>query len=490
MSRSLFCIEVSGQMTSFESEEWMSKVSVKVRMYRQGLGDCFLLTFTEGEKNCHLLIDCGVIQGTENAGEKMTEVAESIGEITNNRIDVVAVTHEHWDHVSGFTQAKEIFDEMEFGEVWAGWTENLSDPLAAELQNRHALKMQALQAAIEQMQSSRLVPLKEAIISLLDFSGGEEMLAAGGNTTNKAWRYVLEKGDNKYFYPETVASLPNIKGVRVYILGPPHDEKSLKKMTAPKTETYHLADGFSLEDAFFAAVLQASPHSPYSASADASCPFNAKFRVSVDSAKTDGFFKQNYGFAKNDRKDWRKIDEDWLTVAGELALYLDSYTNNTCLALAIELVESGKVLIFPGDAQFGNWRSWSPLVFQVKENGDRLTVTTKELFERTVFYKVGHHGSHNATMSESGLEMMKSPYLAAMIPVNREMAKKKNWKMPFEPLFTRLIEKTKGRVLLADENDLSKIEPDYTAKLTAKEKTAFEDSVNINPLFVEYTISD
>lgn len=469
----------------------MSKVSVKVRMYRQGLGDCFLLTFTENEKDCHLLIDCGVIQGTENAAAKMTQVAASIGEITNNRIDVVAVTHEHWDHVSGFIQAKEVFDEMEFGEVWAGWTENLSDPFAAELQNRHELKMQALQAAIGQMQSSRLAPLKEAIISLLDFSGGEEMFAAGGaNTTNKAWRYVLDKGDNKYFYPETVASLPNIEGVRVYILGPPRDEKLLKKMVAPKAETYHFADGFSLENAFFAAVLQGSPQNPFSASTDAGCPFNAKFHVSEDSAKTDDFFKQNYGFAKNDGQDWRKIDDDWLTVAGELALYLDSYTNNTCLALAIELVESGKVLIFPGDAQFGNWRSWSPLVFHVKENGEKQTVTTKELFERAVFYKVGHHGSHNATMSESGLELMKSLDLVAVIPVNREMAKRKNWKMPFEPLFTRLKEKTKGRVLLADEDDLSKIKPHYKEKLTAKEKKNFEDSVKINPLFVEYTLND
>ena len=204
-------------------------------MYRQGLGDSFLLTFTENEKICHLLIDCGVIQGTQNADEKMKNLARSIGEITDNRIDVVVVTHEHWDHVSGFTQAKDVFDEIEFGEVWAGWTENLSDPLAAELQNRQELKMQALQAAVGQMQSKQLAPLREAIVSLLDFSGGQEMLAAGGNTTNKAWRYVLEKGENKYFYPETVASLPNIEGVRIYILGPPHDEKFTQKNESTKS---------------------------------------------------------------------------------------------------------------------------------------------------------------------------------------------------------------------------------------------------------------
>ena len=39
--------------------------AVKVRMYRQGLGDCFLVTLprTNGQPY-YLLIDCGVILGT------------------------------------------------------------------------------------------------------------------------------------------------------------------------------------------------------------------------------------------------------------------------------------------------------------------------------------------------------------------------------------------------------------------------------------------
>ena len=44
--------------------------------------------------------------------------------------------------------------------------------------------------------------------------------------------------------------------------------------------------------------------------------------------------------------------------AGRLALQLDSDTNNTSLVLAIELIASGRVLLFPGDAQVGNWLSW------------------------------------------------------------------------------------------------------------------------------------
>ena len=50
---------------------------VTVRMYRQGLGDCFLLAFPTagGGRPYYLLIDCGVLQGTPDATATMKEVA-------------------------------------------------------------------------------------------------------------------------------------------------------------------------------------------------------------------------------------------------------------------------------------------------------------------------------------------------------------------------------------------------------------------------------
>src|SRR5687768_2131673 len=62
---------------------------------------------------------------------------------------------------------------------------------------------------------------------------------------------------------------------------------------------------------------------------------------------------------------WRRIDDDWLDSAGEFALQLDSYTNNTSLAMAIELKGTGKVLLFVADAQAGNWISWAGLSWEV-----------------------------------------------------------------------------------------------------------------------------
>jgi len=69
-----------------------------------------------------------------------------------------------------------------------------------------------------------------------------------------------------------------------------------------------------------------------------------------------------------------------------------------------------------------------------------------------VFYKVGHHGSHNATLKQNGLELMTSPDLSAFIPTNEVDAKKVGWgEMPFEPLLDDLRKRTSQRVVRADD---------------------------------------
>ena len=123
--------------------------------------------------------------------------------------------------------------------------------------------------------------------------------------------------------------------------------------------------------------------------------------------------------------------------AEALALYLDTFTNNSSLVLAIELVESGKVLLFAADAQTGNWASWK------KVKWERSDVSTDDLLARTVFYKVGHHASHNATLVEA-FEKIGHPELVALIPVHKKdpnITKKNGWKMPARNLFKRLVEK-------------------------------------------------
>ena len=59
--------------------------AVRVRMYRVGLGDCFLLTFSTAPGDAaHVLVDCGTI-GT-GGGAKLEDVAQDIVRTTGGRL--------------------------------------------------------------------------------------------------------------------------------------------------------------------------------------------------------------------------------------------------------------------------------------------------------------------------------------------------------------------------------------------------------------------
>lgn len=203
-------------------------------------------------------------------------------------------------------------------------------------------------------------------------------------------------------------------------------------------------------------------------------------------------------------EEWRRIDRDWLGAAEQLALKLDSDTNNTSLVLAFTLGKGTgrRVLLFPGDAQVGNWKSWQQYVWPVgTKRDDPSSIDVKHLFASTILYKVGHHASHNATLRAEGLELMTHPDLVAMIPVQEEFARKtKQWNMPFPSLLARLQEKTKGRVLRADKSlsDLRKVSAERagkTGELTTSEWEDFFAALSEGPpvpdgvpLYIEYAI--
>src|SRR5262245_1734238 len=129
-----------------------NKHRARVRMYRVGLGDCFLLTVFEEEKPRHMLIDCGMFAGSRldpAVVEKdlKNEIVNDIATETGGHLDVVVVTHEHMDHVSIFNSAKKVFDEkLTFGEAWFGWVEDLSNPAARQLRQKY----EALEAEVSE----------------------------------------------------------------------------------------------------------------------------------------------------------------------------------------------------------------------------------------------------------------------------------------------------------------------------------------------------
>jgi len=431
---------------------------VKVRMYRQGRGDCCLLHFPKPDGGAFwMMIDCGIIVGTPDAKEIMTSVVDDVATVTGGRLDVLVITHEHWDHVSGLLQAADVFKtRLKIDCVWFGWTEDPGNPLARKLAAERKRAVQALRMTAQRLHASNSA-LAGGVSKLLEFFG-ESLGVAGGTRTSDAVRAAGEYSRRapRYCRPtDPPIVLPELPGIRFYVLAPPQNEQAIKKSNPSKrsTETYEEAVAVDANSAFFAAALHnlaGAEDSPFADKGlvEQSCPFDISQQVNPEEAKDWPFFHDNY-FAEEIA--WRKIENQWLEVASQLALQLDSHTNNTSLVLAIELVASGKVLLFAADAQVGSWLSWQDLRWTIKDGNRTETVTGKELLRRTVLYKVGHHGSHNATLRELGLEEMNSSELMAMIPVDHDMAVNKRWNMPFPPLLDRLAQKTRGRILRIDD---------------------------------------
>jgi len=459
--------------------------SVKVRMYRQGLGDCFLLRFTDGGGTKSMLIDCGVVLGSPDGQAKTDEVVKQLAQDCGGKLDVVVVTHEHWDHVSGFATAQDLFSGIEIGEIWMAWTENPKDKLAKSIRAGRGERVKKLAAAVALWEqtanvttppdfrlAARRAQTMAGVHSLLDFFGPGE-LGAKGDKTRAALDFLKQhQAPKKFLNPGDEEKVPGITGVRVYVLGPPRDLAAIKKdlPTTRDPETYEENQRLSATAAFLAGASAAGGDED-----EFYQPFDAFYRIPATDAQGDPFFAGHYGFqpgpptdSANGTPAWRRIDEDWLAVTSELALMLDSDTNNTSLVLAFELGDRGDVLLFAADAQVGNWLSWDDVRFERKK------ITAKDLLARTVFYKVGHHASHNATLREKGLERMTSRSLSAFIPVMQTTAAKIGWrKMPFSPLLDRLRERCRNRVVRMDNG------------IDEEASATFAKSVEVNERYFE-----
>src|ERR1700686_3227572 len=73
--------------------------NIRVRMYRVGFGDFFLMTVPGKNGPAHILIDCGV--HAKPLGD-MNECVKNMAQTTNSKLALVILTHYHADHMSGF----------------------------------------------------------------------------------------------------------------------------------------------------------------------------------------------------------------------------------------------------------------------------------------------------------------------------------------------------------------------------------------------------
>lgn len=505
---------------------------VIVRMYRIGHGDCFLLAF-EGDapdKPVYVLIDCGYKPGSsklvhhneekarriEIGPNKAKDIVSHIRAATNGHIDVAVITHEHQDHVNAITARN--FEGITIGEAWFAWTEDGDDDLANKLRTRFKDQLFGLLAARNRLAAAGESGEKASrqIDRLIEFElGGEDEQfdaaaavtafgAAAGTVTSsnkKSMKLFKDKArENRgiqHLRPhEKVLTIPRAKDLRIFALGPPRDEDLLDKLDPQGEEEFH---GMALSSAsnFFAAAASGGKEGGDS-------PFARRFRLDANRAFDDrdhgAFFREYYGRDEAATQStaeqvsapaWRRIDRDWLYSAEQLALDMNDATNNASLVLAFELGKGGKVLLFAADAQRGNWLSWGKKDYP---DGDK-PVKVKDLLSRTVLYKVGHHGSHNATLDGkasddwANLSWMgageHAREFAAMITAVRVWAETQDgWDHPLKAIKDALLKKSSGRVFQTD-TAFAAMKPDGVDE---REWSEFSSRVTEHKLYFDYRI--
>jgi hypothetical protein len=239
--------------------------SIKIRMYNTGsVGDCFLLLFQKGAATTFtMMIDCGGIKTTSAA---VTPCVEDIRTTCNGKLDLMIVTHQHEDHISGFNLARAVFDKITVDEVWMSWVEDKSDPVAAILKKKYGKKLKELtsstQSALTQLKKyslgnssvrgiKRSINVRkqnmEDVLALLQFEQGSSHgagLSAGKQTNEDAMNYVKKKGKKiTYRLPgEVIKNMTGAEGIKFYVLGPPRDnDLKYLKIEMDEDEMYHLA---------------------------------------------------------------------------------------------------------------------------------------------------------------------------------------------------------------------------------------------------------
>jgi hypothetical protein len=455
------------------------KNTLQLRLYCHGLGDCNLIGVPDTDGGTFwILIDCGIHTSAKGGTERIRSVVDDIFALTP-RLDVVVGTHEHWDHISGFLQAEDLFGKFDIGEIWFGWTENPADQMARKLDRFKGDALAALVDITLRLDGDRRFGADaKQIDSMMGFVFGLK-----GERVRDAREKLRGLSNNVlHLEPGSIVPLPDkAKAVNIYVLGPPRNE-TLLGINDSKTETYSVADRApslpeilrnNLELETGRMRIKDDPLAPFDevSGIKLTAIFDGKPTEDKAVQLSREFLSEHYaGPALVDPSDkhpnapkpdqqWRRIDSDWLGAGVDLALQLDARTNNTSLVLAIEIVATKKVLIFAADAQVGNWQSWAGVDFVA--DGTK----GADLLKRTVFYKVGHHGSRNATLSENGLELMDSPELTAFIPTDEVMAKKVGWSdIPAVKLLERLKQKTGGRLIQSDAQWIQEVGHDIAVK--------------------------
>ena len=403
-----------------------------IRTYNVGFGDCFLLSFDYGKESKHVLIDFGSTAPPESIDDFQVAVANDIAEVTGGELHAVVATHRHKDHISGFATSKgkgsgDIIRKLaDKGEavIIQPWTEDPEAPTDATGPRKGVTSRKAFVQQLDNMHrfaESVLIEAKRMKPADLDAdppdpapkTGTPAAARAAGDRTmggddddgdearlepanlDMAGTTASKRLTNKLAFigEDNVKNLSAVKnlmamgktheyaffgatkvksalekilpGVKVHLLGPPtidQYDKIQKQRSRDPNEFWQLRQKFW--------GMQA---------ANVERTVGGRVKPLFPKAKTIPPGKQ----PRQSRWFVRRLRGARAKQLLELVLIMDEAMNNTSVILLFEV--GGKKLLFPGDAQIENWE------FALGQE------KILKLLAEVDYYKVGHHGSLNAT---------------------------------------------------------------------------------------------
>jgi beta-lactamase superfamily II metal-dependent hydrolase len=379
-----------------------SASGLKVRMYRVGFGDFFLVTVPTGAGNRYILIDCGVFKGTTGLGDigSIEEAVEDLFTTTGGQLALVIMTHRHADHIAGFSRAAERFKDFKASMVWMPYWEQFNDAAPSPASNlqedpNFAFNLQsdvsrlATQLAM-QFRGRTDEAAQDALSQLSDATGFEFDAAAPGGKKGGGNAVALDLlknhlGDNgknvRYYAHGDVPELPpELEGLSATIYGPPpKDAKAFMKLTDLKKNVGQYLDSTTSSETGARAIH----------------PFGPQW---CNNKHLHYPQKDAQGFPIKYQEIEKLVVDAQPDMLAAAAAKIDTFLNNQSLVVLFTF--AGKKLLFVGDAQAGNWEHWLyKLDVPVNDptKAGSLTEESQQVLQTVDFYKMGHHGSTNAT---------------------------------------------------------------------------------------------
>ena len=341
-----------------------------IRAYGVGFGDCFLLTFhyagNTGDR--HMLIDFGSTQRPPKAKSNLMDaIAADIAGVVKGHLEVVVATHRHTDHISGFATDKDgkgpgnRIASLKPAMVIQPWTERPDAPTTwrgpkASLDPALTSSL-ALMSRVASVAKDESRFLSKKVRDEIQFIGADSV--ANQSAVRNLAR-MANKGEAVYAQYGTRLALGRLlPGVKIKVLGPPTLEQKAgiaKQAARNRDEYWHF-------------------HSFWSLRADTSAlATTGGLFPDADVYNTSQFPPETRWFIGRLK---RAKGEQLLRIVRAM----DDALNNTSVILLIQA--GSKKLLFPGDAQWENWE------YALRKDAS--------LLRNVNLYKVGHHGSLNAT---------------------------------------------------------------------------------------------